>query len=92
MLSFRKGHTPQVVGFIPHTLFCKSLGPKLNLLNNQEIRTVFPLCDLQGGSSLQLHHLLPWDKMFSPSNEFAPRWCLENTQSSSNGKRDSEGN
>lgn len=61
------------------------LRPKLNLLNSQETRTAFPLCDLQGGSFLLLHHLLCGDKMFSPSNEFAPRRCLENTGSSSNG-------
>lgn len=68
------------------------LRPKLNLLNSQKTRTAFPLCDLQGGRFLPRHHLLCGDKMFSPSNEFAPRRCLENTGSSSSGKRDSEGN
>lgn len=92
--SLRVTHRRQLASFHVHCFVSRLslLRPKPNLLNRQETRTVFPLCDLQGGSFLQLHHLLLWDKMFSPSNEFAPRWCLENTQSSSNGKQDSEGN
>lgn len=94
MLSVLKGHRRQLASFHTHCFVSRLslLKPELNLLNSQEARTVFPLGDLQGGSFLQLHHLLRWDKMFSPSNEFAPRWCIEYTQSTSDGKRDSEGN
>lgn len=69
MLSFLKGHTPQALAsFHAHCFVSRLslLSPKLNLLNSQKTRTVFPLCDLQGGSFLQLRHLLRWDKMFFP--------------------------
>lgn len=66
------------------------LGPKLNLLSSRETRRGFRLCDLQGGSFLQLLHLLGWDKMPPPPNEFAPRCCLENTERSAKAKQESE--
>lgn len=92
--SLRVTHPRQLASFHVHCFVSRLslLRPKRNLLNSQETRTVFPLCDLQVGGLLLLHHLLRWDKMFSPTNEFVPRWCLENAQGSSNRKRDSEGN
>lgn len=92
--SLRVTHPRRLASFHTHCFVSRLslLRPKLNLLNSQETRTVFPLCDLQGGRCLLLRHLLRWNKMFSPSNEFAPRWCLENAQSPSNGKRNLEGN
>lgn len=92
--SLRVTHPRRLASFHAHCLVSRLslLRPELNLRSSQETRIAFPLRDLQGGSFLPLRHLLRWDTMFSPSNEFAPRWCLENAQSSSNGKRDSEGN
>lgn len=48
------------------------LGPKLNLLSSRETRRGFCLCDLQGGSFLQLLHLLGWDKMPPPIMSLLP--------------------
>lgn len=74
MLSFLKGHTPHVLASSHAHCFVGSfiLAQSQTQLTEQ---SGFPLCDLQGGSFLQLHHLLCWEKMFSPPppNEFVPQ-------------------